>query len=341
MSDRRCDFRINSVNSDYIIEEVPLLPDFDSLPKNYTYLWLKKSNYSTFEALEKLRDFYGLEFADVAAEGLKDEDGITSQIISIRKILDEKSVAEFNKIYNKDDNYLLIERIMGHGAEPVVAKALHGNMFYMIVRNLTTDEADRVFDYLKEHKVFPFINYYASQRFGLPGGPYVNHLVGEAICKNDWDKAFELFKTSGNEIPAGKTGKAAFSAINPSLVGFCVSAYNSFLWNKAVSEYLGSVTEVEGFEFKHVGELNLPTNVNFMPVSEFKVDGYRFDPETFTVNRRDFKRNIAYPTTIYADAPKDDELFPGKKCLRLSFFLSTGCYASMMIEQIMRAVFKD
>lgn len=341
MSIRQCDFRLKSINEDFIVNEVPLLPDFESMPQKYTYVWLKKSNYTTFEALEAIKDFYGLDFSDVVAEGLKDEDGITSQIVSINRKLAKKSIAEFNKAYAGEEAFIFIERIMGYGAEPVVAKALHGNMFCVTIRNLSAEEAEKIVEYTKKHKIFPFINYYDTQRFGLPGGPYTTHLIGEAICKNRWNEAFELLKDSGNEIPAGKTGKAAFEAMNPSRVGFFVSSYNSSLWNKAASEYLGTVIKTQAFDFPHLGELNTPLTPELVPISEFTIEGRRFDPETFSVVDHEFKRNLAYPTVVYAGVPQEDEIYPGKTCVKLSFFLSTGCYATMMIRQIVATALKE
>lgn len=90
MAVKRCDFRIKTINSDFHVTEVPLLPDFDSPVKKYTYVWLKKSNYTTFEAIEKIKEYFGLDFSDVATEGLKDEDGVTEQIISIKKSYPKK-----------------------------------------------------------------------------------------------------------------------------------------------------------------------------------------------------------------------------------------------------------
>ena len=107
---------------------MPLLPDFDPHAKNYTYVWLKKSSYTTFEAMEKIKDYFGLDFSDVAAEGLKDEDGITEQIISIKKHLSEKAVADFNTAHAGDDTFIIIDHVMGFGSEPVVAKSLFGNI---------------------------------------------------------------------------------------------------------------------------------------------------------------------------------------------------------------------
>ena len=38
------------------------------------------------------------------------------------------------------------------------------------------------------HRHHHFINYYDSQRFGMHGGPYNTHLIGEAIVKKIGEK---------------------------------------------------------------------------------------------------------------------------------------------------------
>ncbi len=108
MPKKSCDFKIKTVNSDFIVDEVSLLPDFDSKPKRYTYLWLKKSNYTTFDALDKIKTFFGLDYKDVAAEGLKDEDGITGQIISVKKKLSKKSVKDFNLAHDGGNTFIFL-----------------------------------------------------------------------------------------------------------------------------------------------------------------------------------------------------------------------------------------
>lgn len=336
MAVKRCDFRIKTINSDFHVTEVPLLPDFDSPVKKYTYVWLKKSNYTTFEAIEKIKDYFGLDFSDVAAEGLKDEDGITEQIISIKKKLSKKVVADFNAIHAGDDTFIIIDHIMGFGSEPVVAKSLFGNTFRIVVRNLTNEEAGCIVDFIKEHKFFSFVNYYDNQRFGLPGGPYITHFIGKAICEGDWDGAFEILKKTGNKIPEDKTGKDAFEALNPGQVSFFVSAYNSYLWNIAVSEYIKEKFKSKEYNFPDLGELHLPIITESTTSSPFMINGYRFNKEKFVAEETKVFRNMILPTVVFANDIKDDEIFAGKKRILLTYFIFTGCYATMVAKQIIK-----
>lgn len=337
MKKQGCEFKLKTKNSDFRVTEVPLLPNFDSTLKLFTYLWLEKSNYTTFEALEKLQKFFGLGFEDTVAEGLKDEDGITEQLISIKKKLSKKDIKNFNSENFSEETFIKIS-LKGFGSEPLRAKALHGNAFRVVVRNLTESEAEKVTNFIKKNRFFSFVNYYDNQRFGLPGGPYTTHLIGKAICEDDWDKAFSVLKESGNEIPAGKTGKDAFLALNPNRVGFYVSAYSSFLWNNAVSEKIKSIGNSKAFDFPGIGKLYLPlSSAHNLPSGTFFANGFSFNKETFSVSEYKNGRSMILPSAVYVGKTSTDEIFEGKFCLELSFFLHTGCYATMIIKQIIKA----
>ncbi len=337
-----CDFKIKAQNSDFRVAEVSLLPNLESSLKKYSYLILKKSNHTTFDALEKIAEFYNLGFSDVIAEGLKDEDGITQQLISVNKKVTKTSLKEFNQKYAGNINNFIEIELKGFGAEPLRAKSLHGNTFTVIVRNLNREEAEKIIAYGQKCHFFPFINYYDNQRFGLPGGPYTTHLIGKAIIEERWDEAFEFLKTSGNEIPKDKTGKDAFLAINPSRVGFYISAYNSYLWNNAVSDYIKEQGHSKATDFPGIGELYLPVSMDItLPIGGLLTKGFRFDRETFSVTERNIHRNVFSSTAVYAEHLTEDELYNNKYRVTLSFFLHTGSYATMIVKQFIKASLEE
>lgn len=333
-----CDYKIKSINSDFRVVEVPLLPvPRADNPNNFTYLWVQKSNFTTFDMLDHFKDFFKLDFSDVAAEGLKDEDGITEQIISVKGKLTNSDISRFNKkFYTTPDTYFRILRIHGYGAEPVHERNLHGNVFQIVVRNINLEAATKILDYVSRNRFFDCVNYYDNQRFGLPGGPYTTHLMGKAICKNNWDEAYEYLADSNNTVPGGHTGKAAFQALNPKKVAFFVSAHNSALWNIAASNTIKQYcSSAQKFQFEHVGNLYLPLSGNNSPIPSIcRAEGFSFNPETYTVEPKTKSRTLLVPSAIYASNLVDDELNHNKKCITLSFFLQTGCYATMMIKQI-------
>ena len=163
--------KLKSKNEDFEVTEISLLPKFFKKGP-YTYLWIKKSGFSSFDVQDILRNFFKLESDDINIQGLKDEDGVTAQILSARRVLLSKDIHAFNKKWGKGHMYVLIERILGYGRNPVAERMLHGNLFNIVVRKLSPAIAERIYVKIARERFFSFVNYYDSQRFGVPGGSY-------------------------------------------------------------------------------------------------------------------------------------------------------------------------
>ncbi|MEK7522417.1 MAG: tRNA pseudouridine(13) synthase TruD, partial [Patescibacteria group bacterium] len=75
-------------------------------------------------------------------------DAITEQLISVKKILKEKDIKIFNKKHKFRKQFSKIKFIMGHGEKPIKERALHGNAFKIVVRNLNSTVADNLSNYV-------------------------------------------------------------------------------------------------------------------------------------------------------------------------------------------------
>lgn len=335
-------YKIKCKNEDFQVTEVSLMPTLTSKkPHQFTYFWLQKSGFTTFDGLDHIKKFFKLKFDDVASQGLKDEDAITEQLISVKKILGEKDIVAFNKKYATESKYFRIKHIVGYGKDPVMERMLHGNSFRIVIRNLENMVANNLLTYLSKHKHQYFINYYDNQRFGMPGGPYNTHLIGESIVKKDWKNAYDYVKATNNatsqflaKFKSDFDCKEAFKTINPKKVSFFVSSYNSFLWNDKTSLLINENTRSKKQKFENVGHLYLPTTRSFQCPHICEASGFEFVKEKFTVKPKINSRNIVVATTIYAHDLENDDLHNGKKKLTISFFLPTGSYATMVIKQI-------
>ncbi len=335
-------YKLKYINEDFQVTEVSLMPSFVSRgTRRFTYVWLQKSGFTTFEALEQIKVFFKLSFEDVCSQGLKDEDGITEQLLSVNKILNEKDIKVFNRKYVSKNKFSKIKYIMGYGEKPIKERALHGNAFKIVIRNLNSTLADNLLNYIYSHKQLHFINYYDNQRFGMPGGPYNTHLIGKAIVKNNWKQAYEQLKITNNitKKVASKTKdisdfKKVFESMNPKKGSFFVSAYNSFLWNTEASSVIKKNTKSKNSSFENVGQLYLPTDYLFQCPHICEAGGYEFITENFSVKTKPNKRNLLVATNMYAHDLESDELHKNKKKITLSFFLPTGSYATMIIKQL-------
>lgn len=335
-------YKLKCIHQDFRVTEVSLAPELEPMAKSkFTYVWLEKSGLTTFDAMEQLKDFFKLSFDDVNNQGLKDEDAVTEQLISIKKILTDKDVFAFNKKYERKHNFSRIKYIIGYGSKPAQERSLHGNSFSIVVRNLKKIEVTKLSDYINSQRHHYFINYYDNQRFGMPGGPYNTHLIGEAIVRKNWKQALDCLRLSRNECPEiiGKPKsnidfKKIFQKINPKRVQFYISSYNSHLWNTLTSALIEKHTKSEEHSFENVGRLHLPQSHNFVCPHICEVDGYEFSHEKFSALQKAYKRNTLVLTTIFIHTDEIDELHRNRKKISLSFFLPTGSYATMIIKQL-------
>ncbi|MEK7088950.1 MAG: tRNA pseudouridine(13) synthase TruD [Patescibacteria group bacterium] len=334
------DYKIKCVNKDFQVTEVSLMPNLTlKKPYKFTYIWLQKSGFTTFEALEQIKTFFKLTFDDVCSQGLKDEDAITEQLISVKKFLNNKDIKAFNKKNVLKNKFSQIKYIIGYGKNPIKERTLHGNSFKIVVRNLESNLADSLLSYIYDHKQLHFINYYDNQRFGMPGGPYNTHLIGKAIVENNWKEAYKQLKITNNitqkvtsKIKNNSDFKKVFNSMNLKKVSFFVSAYNSFLWNIKASLVIKKNTRSKNRLFENVGKLYVPTDYLFQCPHICEAGGYELITENLSVQPKINKRNLIVATNMYAHNLEIDELYKNKKKITLSFFLPTGSYATMVIK---------
>lgn len=106
-------YKLKSINEDFQVAEVSLMPHLEAKePYQFTYVLLQKSGFTTFEALGQIKNFFKLEFNDLNSQGLKDEDAITEQLISVKKVLNDKDIVSFNKKHKLKTNFLTLSILL-------------------------------------------------------------------------------------------------------------------------------------------------------------------------------------------------------------------------------------
>ena len=344
-------YRLKSVNQDFLVREVSFFPQLtDKRNSSYSYVLLKKEGLTTFDIIDIIKDYFKLSLVDVSAEGLKDEDGVTEQLISIKHILNETDLKNFNSYLCKINKKAQILIISGYGNDPAQPGTLHGNTFEISVRNLTETQANKVLLWCQNNKYFSFINYYDSQRFGTPESIHNTHLIGKAIVNNNWKRAYSEFVKSGgaNQITinpnAAKMDNTQYQKlmtenINPQKISFFISSYNSCRWNKKVSDTLSKCEGSFFFNFDIIGKLVIFNKNGFTCPNSVSVSAYEYDKESGLVKKKIKTRSLIVTTTIIASKTSGDELNKGKFKIILSFFLPMGSYATMAIKQLFCAIF--
>ena len=283
------------------------------------YYMLIKKGISTFDAIGLLEQENAVK-SKIYFAGLKDEDGVTTQYISLDN--DEN----FNDCYIEIDGGFINVTLIGYGDKHISTKDLFGNGFSINVRNLDNIIHDKI-DYKKKRLLF--INYYDEQRFGRVGNKHVTHLLGKAIYDNDKNLVNKYLSLGGQK----KDYDELMNVKNIREKSFCLNSWKSYEWNKEVMKSLLTrdilVKKFRSgeFEFLYTDQSNLRQSVSWdYPMEQF----IACDKEiTIIKNTREWIK----PVLIYIDNICDDELNRGKFKLSMHFNLDKGTYATMAIKQ--------
>ena len=281
---------IKQIPEDFVVEEIIDIKTSES--GDYTYFWLTKKNWTTVRAIKAIARKCRATFRRFKFAGTKDKFAITKQAVSAFKI--EPEVLQQIKI--KD---IQIE-VIGKGSEQISLGDLTGNRFEIVVRDAKEPEN---IDFVKK---YGFPNYFGPQRFG--GGN--THLVGKEILKGNLEQAAKLILTYSEDRNEKAREARAFAdknwgnwaeiiktfpkflSLEKSVLNWLIqntndfagamrvipkptrkmyiNAYQGYLWNYALSEFLKSncdaVVKKIGFQelaipkssCKSPGELPIP-----------------------------------------------------------------------------------
>lgn len=337
--------KLKSIPTDFIVmESMVLLPSIDD--GKYHYYVLEKCNYTTFEAISIVAAFFSIQQQCIGYAGLKDEDGVTKQFISIPSDCKlSNSTNEFNEHYFLANSSKFIRLCYyGNGSTKINIGELSGNNFRIIVRKINKQLADKLFSAKKIASFF--INYYGSQRFGLPNAEKNTHLIGENLLDKNYEAALKYLRTQPNEIGTKATMHAGsaedfFGEIDGSLLAFYQSSYYSAQWNAVLDRKIKKQFASRVLKYAEDG-----ISFSFLIGSKTKLEllsnGIEMDLPYTRVVLVDNKfvslslnRHTVIQTCLMCNNIFPDDIYSGYWAVDISFFLPTGCYATMAIPQLM------
>jgi tRNA pseudouridine13 synthase len=328
-------YKIKSKPEDFVVEEQINLHIDDS--GDYAYFWLRKRGYTTVRALEKIAGFLGCRLREIGFAGNKDKEAVTKQAISIKdpgRRIGEKRFERFNSAE------LSLEYI-GRGKAQICLGELEGNRFDIVVR-----ECGKAPSAVKQ-----FINYFDDQRFSE-----TNKEVGKAIMKGELKKACELINAKEvaehlSENPNDYVG--AMKKLPLKIRIMHIHAYQSWIWNETVKEYIATKHKDTVTASYSLGELVFPAGEiaqETIPLAGFGAENCNSDVDPIInkimknemIAERDFI--IKSMPEISAEGGKRELVAEVKglkmekiddKTYRLKFFLPKGCYATMAVKRMM------
>lgn len=376
--------RIKLRPEDFRVEERIRLPEGKG---SYAYYRVEKTNRTTTAVRDAMATRLHVRPSGLVFPALKDKSAVTTQYASVRKRGPERV----------EGRGYAAERV-GWGTRALRASDLSGNLFTVVVRDLSEGEAQALGEALTKLGTYGLPNYFDDQRFGSltrDGFP------GKEILKRDAERVVHMYLAepmAGDQrevrrfkrLAAGHWGqwgyllhqaprpsnyrsvitylkdhpheyRKAANLIKDRLLSVYLSAYQSWVWNRIVAAHLE-----ETFAETHAIRImrrtfplpepcpELTTKQSMLVELPRLTARYQgpFESAARTVLEaeeleiRDFKARIlkrAYlgkgersvsfiPLEVRSDEPQADEDMPDRWRVTVSFVLTAGQYATLVIK---------
>jgi tRNA pseudouridine13 synthase len=170
--------RLRSVPEDFRVDEIPLEGKGGSAGP-FLICRLTKTNWELQHAVKELAKRLGISHRRIGWAGTKDRNAITRQWISLYNVTAEQVAA----VYLKD---ITIE-VLGQSNEALCLGDLKGNRFEIVIRDTESPDPGGQVAEISGTIADGIPNYFGLQRFGAIRP--VTHRVGEWILRGDYEQA--------------------------------------------------------------------------------------------------------------------------------------------------------
>ena len=297
---------------------------------------MKKRHYTTERAVSQLSKSLRIPRKFISYAGTKDKNAVTYQYISIKGVSKEKISA-------LDLKDIQLE-FCGFSKEALRLGTLEGNNFQIILRDLPHDFS---LIYPEEFKV---PNYFDEQRFSS------NNLdIGLNLLKQNFKEALNLIietdQDFGSEIKKYLENHkndfvGALRLLPKKTILFYIHSVQSYIFNKMLA------SKIEGVDYPY-SEGNFKFSQEYPDMDELPLIGYLIkDFDDFILSEGlthqnflirslpDFSlegsfRNAFFKVKNFKSSVENDDVFEGRKKCNISFDLSSGSYATIVLKNIL------
>jgi tRNA pseudouridine13 synthase len=319
--------RIKERPEDFIVEELPLYEPADE--GNFSFLLLEKANLSTLDFVALIRKHLNLRDEEVGLAGWKDKRAITRQWVSIpRDKVTERGLEQLagDGIQTVEQRYHSHKLRTGH---------LRGNRFSILLRQVISEAENRAQAIIQQLQTRGLPNFYGPQRFGAAGdnpekglalllGQYhlrsvrkrkllvssYSSLLFNLTLKNRMEQDFFTKLLSGDIAKKHDTGGIFLVSDpekeQPRADRLEISATGP-IWGKKMKRADGAAAALE----------------------EKILSSQRLTPDVFR-KQPGSRRSLRI-------ALKEVNVCQEKEGLHLEFFLPKGSYATVLLDEIMKA----
>jgi tRNA pseudouridine13 synthase len=262
------DFRVEEVTDFAVSQE----------PGEYAVYRLMKSSWDTFDLVDLLSRRMGVSRRAISLGGIKDRYGRTAQIVTVRNpprrprsLTDKNFTAEFS----------------GYSEAPLSARAVRGNRFSVVIRDMSDAEVRAALDNLRVVRRSGIPNYYDEQRFG--SARHGAGFMGKAVFLGKREEALKLFflpskhddqktrklkklvtsrwgrwaecmpaafgeyrRVLSRLVESPRAYHKALGCLDRRFLVFILNAYQSFLFNGILAGYMECLAGKRGFRIHRV-----------------------------------------------------------------------------------------
>ncbi len=326
---------------DFVVKEISSVPL--QLQGKYLYFTIRKRNRNTLDVVTELARVLGIKEKQIGFAGSKDKQAVTIQFCSVVGVVKERLLAV--KLTEVEIQFA------GYGEVPISLGDLAGNHFEIVVRNLDSVSVELV-------RYIP--NYFDEQRFSKN-----NVAIGRSIIHKDFKAAATLISHSSlqhhlQHHPQDFIGSLKRQPLR--LLRMYVNAYQSYLWNETLTEYLrkaGTVlTEITYSQGKLVFVNEAEKFLDFeIPLIGFAskeleqgsvaeiitsiMKREKVDYSDFIIKQipaltleGEMRKIVVKVDDLKINSAEPDELNQGKQKIKFCFSLPKGSYATMVVKNM-------
>lgn len=254
--------KVKQTPDDFRVEE--LTDVTPGMRGDFAFYRLQKRGWTTTDALEMIRRRWRIDARRISFGGLKDRHAATVQYLTVfrgpRRGLNQQDV---------------VLDYLGQIEQPYASDAIRANRFEIRLREVATDDQNRVLSAVDDVRGDGIANYFDDQRFGSVGTD--GDFIGKRMVLGDYEGALKLALTApyefdraeqrqtkamlrdhwggwpecGDMLPAGHARdlvnylrhqpddyRGAVARLRPELQGMYLAAYQSHLWNRILAGWL-------------------------------------------------------------------------------------------------------
>jgi tRNA pseudouridine13 synthase len=319
--------RIKEQPEDFVVEELSLYEPTNE--GNFAFLLLEKTNLSSLDLVALIRKHLDLRDEEVGLAGWKDKRAITRQWVSVPR--DKVTEPRLGQLAG-DGIKILQQR---HHSHKLRTGHLLGNRFSILIRQADPEAEKRAQDIIQQFQILGLPNFYGPQRFGAGGD---NPEKGLALLLGHYRlrsvRKRKLLVSSYSSLLFNLTLKERmqqnlFTKLLPGDIAKKHDTGGIFLVSDPEKEQLradrleiSATGPMWGKKMKRAKDKAAALEEKILSGQGLTPDVFRKQPGT--------RRSLRI-------ALKEVNVCQEKEGLRLEFLLPKGSYATVLLDEIMKA----